>query len=688
MKNLLIKKSIIFLCVFILFSCQINEPQMPTWDVTLNIPITKKNYSLNDILEKSKELSFYNDGVNKNLIYYSKSTLLDNININDKLKIDGISESSSETIGIISLKKDSVNADIGYSWLGFNVNPNTQAVIPPVLNVPISSPTDVSDSYTTAKINAGLIDLEITNKFSQHVSLTISNVVLRNINSGEIVLSYNSSLTIPPNSTGKIVGLKPTSGLVVKNQFVFECLVSTNGSNGNMVTLPSNSFSVKAKINELNVSEAQAKIPTQDPIIIDKSFSFEANLSQPTKFNLIKIESGNLNFKIVNNLDLDATMTITINNLKNASGQTFSETRFINRKQTINVFNNLSLKDFSLVSLNGFPTNQVSYKISFAVLSSNDLRNIKSSDGINGIIDLSELKLKEFNGQLQPKTVTEEKSSISFDLKDLKTKLQFQQINFKNPLAQIRLKTTAQFEFKLEGRIEGKNSLGQKAILGLNNKTLSNQIITPSDSVLSINADSLNLFFKKFTRFPDSLIVYAGGIINPNYKNVSLKNTDVINGKSIIELPMEIGIQNAELKDSVKVDLSNDDRDKLKDVNSLEAGIKLSNGLPVSISFTGKMYDSQNKFLTYFPPKYADQDTILTINGATTDANGNVTTKNEQTITVKTQKNEIEKIRNAAYMRVYLKINSTSSANSPVKFKTTDEVLLNAFGSTNYKVKW
>ena len=673
--------------VFVFQFCQVNEPQLPSWDVSLNIPITKKSYTLNDILEKSKELSFYQSGVNKGIIYYTKTNNLDNIRIDDKLKVDGISESASETIGIISLKQDSVRADIGYSWLGGNVNPNSQAVIPAVSNVPVSSNTDVSQSFTTAKIENGLIDLEITNQFPSPVNLTISNIALKNIGTGEVVFSYNNSLVIAPKSTGKISSIQITNGLVVKNQFVFECVVSTNGSNGNKITLPENSFTVKAKIKELNVSEAQAKIPNQDPIIIDNSFSFEENTAQPTKFNLIKIESGLMNLTIINNLDLDATMTITINNLKTPSGQTFTETRFIGKKQTINIFNNYSLKDHSLVSLNGSPTNQVSYKINFVILSSNDLRTIKSTDGINGIINIGELKLKEFNGQLQPKTVTTERSSISFDLKDLKTKLQFQQINFKNPFVQIRLKTTAQFEFKLDGRIEGKNSLGQKAILGLNSKTLSNQIISPTDSILSINADSLSLFFKKFTQFPDSLIIYSGGIVNPNYKIVNIKSTDIVTGRSIIELPMELGIQNAVLKDSVKVDLSNDDRDKLKDINSLEAGIKITNGLPVSISFTGKMYDAQNKFLTYFPPKYADQDTILTINGATTDANGNVTTKNEQTIKVKTQKAEIDKIRNAAYMKVNLKINTSGSGNSPVKFKTTDDVIINAFGSTNYKVK-
>jgi hypothetical protein len=347
----------------------------------------------------------------------------------------------------------------------------------------------------------------------------------------------------------------------------------------------------------------------------------------------------------------------------------------------------LSLLDYSIVSTGGSPSNQVSYKISLQTKATSDFRTIKNTDGISGTIEISNLKLKEFNGQLQPQVVEAERSAISLDLQDLKDKLQFQQINLRNPFVQLRLKTNAQFEFKIDGRIEGRNSIGQKAVLGLNSKTLNTTLLTPADSILTINADSLSLFFKKFSRFPDSLIVYAGGTLNPNYKTVSLKNTDKITGRSIFELPLDFGLSNAQITDSVAVDLSNDERDQIKDVNSIETGLALTNGLPASLSFTGKLYDQNNNFLTYFPPKYSDQDTVLTFNGAATDASGNVSVKTKQTKTVKALKTEVDKIAKAKYMRVRLTLNTSGSGNSPVRFRTTDDLLIHAFGSTNYRVK-
>lgn len=669
----------------LLFSCNINEPNMPQWDVSLNLPIAKKNYSLMDLLEKSSDLNYYKDG--SNLLYFSQEKSIDQIELKDKLKIDAVTKSASETIGSISIASDSVTANIGFGWISPGITPGMQAVVPPINDVPVSINTDILDQFLSVKLDAGTIDLSITNQFPSPVSLTIRNIVLKNASSSEVVAQYSGSTTIPAKESRTIKAIPITKAIFIKNQLTLECLVSTNGSNGTPVTIPQNSFSVKAKFVNLSVVEAQAKIPAQDPVVIDNTITIDEGEAQPTKFSNIKIETGALTVKVTNNLDIDANLNLTINNLKNPSGQTFTEIRSIARKQTVTLFNNLSLLDYSIISTSGSPTNQVSYKISLQTKATNDFRTIKNTDGISGSVEISNLKLKEFNGQLQPQIVEAERSAISLDLQDLKDKLQFQQINLRNPFVQLRLKTNAQFEFRIDGRIEGRNSLGQKAILGLNSKTLNTTLITPADSILTINSDSLSLFFKKFSRFPDSLIVYAGGTLNPNYKTVSLKSTDKITGRSIFELPLDFGISNAQITDSVAVDLSNDERDQIKDVNSIEAGIVLTNGLPASISFTGKLYDQNNNFLTYFPPKYSDQDTVLTFNGAATDASGNVSVKNKQTKSVKALKTEVDKIAKAKYMRVKLTLNTSGTGNSPVRFRTTDDLLIHAFGSTNYRVK-
>jgi hypothetical protein len=296
------------------------------------------------------------------------------------------------------------------------------------------------------------------------------------------------------------------------------------------------------------------------------------------------------------------------------------------------------------------------------------------------------LLVSEFQGKLKPTVLEKARSAIALNAKELQNKLKFQQINLKNPKIELRFKSTANVEFNLDGTIEARSLNGQRSVMTLSSRTLNKTLITPTDTLITLNADSLSNFFKKFSSFPDSLIVYAGGTVNPNNKSITLNASDQLTISSKMEFPLELGINGGEFYDSVKVDLSNDDRDQIKDVNSLSASLQITNGIPAALSFTGKLYDQSNNFLTYFPPKYQDQDTVVSVNGAVVDANGNVTSNSVQSVTVRSQKSDIDKISKAYYMRVKVKFSTSGSGNQPVRFKTDNIIKFLASGSANYHV--
>ena len=197
--------------------------------------------------------------------------------------------------------------------------------------------------------------------------------------------------------------------------------------------------------------------------------------------------------------------------------------------------------------------------------------------------------------------------------------------------------------------------------------------------------------FNQFKHLPDSIIVNVGGILNPDYGTVSLTNQNNISGSSDIEIPFNIGILGGQVSDSVNIDMSQDDRDKIKNFNSISAGFQITNGIPVAVSFRGKLYDENNKYLMNFPPKHADQDTIINIAGAVTDNTGNVMTKigttNRISLVSNQSVSETTLLSKAKYMRVFLNISTTRSNNQPVIFKTTNDLNINVIGSTDYQVK-
>ncbi len=536
--------AIMVLLTALIQSCDIKEPTAPNWDVSLNIPIANKSYTMLDIIDnKSSSIQHYSSGTNQNLLYYSNVQQMDKITLGDKLKPY---PNSTVTPGAISISADSIQTDIDLSWISPPVNPGMQIIMPAVPETDVSGNFSLADQFQIIKIASGFIDIEITNYFPSPVKITLRDLVLKNSGTGEIVAQLLAPIEILPLQTATRKSIPITQGINVKNQLILESKISSTGSNGQQITLPAKSLTIKAKFYDLKVSE--------------------------------------------------------------------------------------------------------------------------------------------YTGQLKPTVFEKTRSAVGLDVKDIQKNLKFQQINLKNPKIELRLRLTANVEFSINGSVEARNSIGQRSIMTLSSRTLNKTLISQADSIITINADSLSNFFKNFSQFPDSLIVYVGGTANPNNKIISMTGSDQLIVSSKMEFPFEFGLSGGEFTDSVKVNFKNDDRDKIKDMNSLGASLTITNGIPASLSFTAKLYDQNNNFLTYFPPKYQEQDTVISVNGAGVDANGNVISNTIQNVTVKTLKAEIDKISKAYYMRVKVRLNTSGVGSQAVRFKTDNIIKFLASGSMNYHI--
>ena len=540
-----------FICLLLIVaavqSCDIKEPTAPNWDVSLNVPIAKKNYNLLEIIEdKSSSFQHYNEGANKNLIFYTDIQQVEKITLGDNLKPDPSTGLSSGANGAISISPDSVISDIDYSWITPPVSPGMQLALPPVPETNVSGNFTIADQFDVIRIESGYIDISITNYFPSPVKITLRNLILRNSGTDEIIAQVTTPTEILSLQTVSINSLSITPGIRIKNQLTLESKISATGSNGQQITLPANSLRIKTKYRGLMVSEYQ--------------------------------------------------------------------------------------------------------------------------------------------GKLKPTVLERRRSAIALNVKDIQNKLKFQQINLKNPKIELWFRSTANVEFNIDGTLEARSLYGQRSVMTLSSRTLNKILISKTDTLIIVNSDSLSNFFKKFSSFPDSLIVFAGGTVNPNNKSITINASDQLTVTSKMEFPLELGLSGGEFYDSVKVDLSNDDRDQIKDVNSLSASLQVTNGIPAALSFTGRLYDQANNFLTYFPPKYQDQDTVVSVSGAQVDANGNVISNAVQNITVKSLKSEIDKISKAYYMRIKVKFNTSGTGNQPVRFKTDNILKFLASGSAGYHV--
>ena len=678
---------LILVLISFMQSCGIKSPTAPSWDVALNLPLVDTTYSILDMIKKDSSI-VKPDYTKQGLLVYSTVKDVEKIEVSDKLTVDGFSTNTSKEIGSITIDGDQTTADIGFNWSQQGLTPGTQVPILPENNRPVSADLSTINQFQSAKFESGTIDISLKNNFAQHVTLTINGLTIKNSATNEIVAQTTETVVVPPNSTKSFLPISFSPGVLVKNQLKFETTVSISGSGANLVAIPQTAFSVTTQFSTLSVSEASAKIPQQNPVTIDSTITMDETSAQPTKFKTIKIATGTLNITLINNLDVDAKVDLEIANLKNTSNLKYTVSKTVARKSTTKFVDNISLTDYSFVSLDNNPTNKINYKVTFTSQGSSDYRTITKTDDFQATVDFSSLGIKEFNGLVKPTALDETRSAINLDTKDLQTKFGFGQINFNKPLIELHLVPSAgaKINFQINGRLEAQNSLGQKSTLTLNANTMNKTTISETDSVIILNADSVSNFFKKFSQLPDSIFVYTGGTLNANYQLVTVTNTSFVSGSSKIEFPLDLGISDGVFTDSVKMDFDADKQKSIKDLNSSNLSLILSNGLAVSFTFTGKMYDSTNTLLMYFPPKHSDQDTMVTVAGGVTDANGNVIARTTQTVKIKIAPGESDLIARAKYMRILVKLNTSRSTNLPVKFKTKDDIRIISFGGVNYHI--
>lgn len=682
--------SIMLFLIFIitLASCDIKSPTAPSWDVNLSLPLFDTTYSLLDIIEKDSTV-LKPDYTRQGLLVYSTKENIDTIKVEDKLTIDDFSSSSSTEIGSIKINSDSSKADVGFEWMGQSLPPGQSSTVLPEFNRSVSSILDTIKEFNNLKIESGEILISVQNHFSSNVNFTLKGLKLINVENNNIILQTNEEVIIPANSIGSFSPLSFAPNTVIKNRIRFETTVSSTGSNGQVIQIPQKTFTIFVRTRNFVAAEATAKIPNQNPVHKDSTLIIDENATQPTKFKRVKFQRGLLNITLKNNLDIDANISLEIYNLKNSSNANFIVNKLITRKSTVKFVDNLSLANYSLISLDNSPTNRIHYKFTFNVVGSNDYRTIKKNDSFEANVNFNSLAIKEFDGVVKPTILDQTRSYFKVESDELQKKFGFDQINLNNPIVELRLRPSegAKLNFKLTGRIEGKNSKGEHAILFFNENTLSRTTISERDTIIRFNPDSLSNFFRRFSKLPDSIVFYAGGILNENYQQVIVTNTTSITGSTFLELALDLGISNASFIDSLNLDFNDDTRKEIRNLNKGELNFIVTNGLPVSISFTGKLFDANNRFLLYFPPKLSDQDTVLSIDGGITDQNGNVVTKTTKTIKLKLSAGDSDLIAKAKYMRVAVKLNTSRANNLPVKFRTKDDFKIKSLGTINYRLQ-
>jgi len=305
-----------FLVVIIfltLTQCTVKKPEAPTWTTNLTVPVVNRTYTMEEIITMMDQEGLIIDA-DSNIIY-TFTEEIDTVTIDQvNLTIEDISVTPfSEQLGVFTIDapaRDSVTVSLD------EIAPLALGAGIPIPETTFTVTNDLPplEGFTAADIVTGAVDIIIAND----LGLTVDSVIVKLLDAGNGDALVDSNMTGAPIPTGSS-GTVPLSldGKTVSNTLKIEATCFTGGG-----PFPETSGLELTSIldfpTQLSVSAAyDVTVPA-----LTRDFSTAVALQQGAETDIIHnaaLDGGNLQLSIVNNSQLDASVTVSLPDLKQSS---------------------------------------------------------------------------------------------------------------------------------------------------------------------------------------------------------------------------------------------------------------------------------------------------------------------------------------------------------------------------------
>lgn len=654
------------------------ELVLPVWDVNVNIPVLKKTYSLEELIkDDTSQVRFYKSGDKKDLLYFIDQQNLDARRVEDNLSIDPFSTQFSQKIDHIEIKNiDPVKASILVSDWTADVLPG-QLRIFPESEGDLRLGFDRMDAFESVELDAGTMFINILNRLP--IPLEIRGFRLVNGDDGTAFIEQPASQVItldPFTSTDLEYDL---AGKTIRDSIVFDGVIYTPGSGMNVVQIPEEAGTeVTARFKNLQISRVTARLPQQDPIEVDSTFTVDDS----TQIVRAVMKRGSFELVLNNYMDLDMRINIKLPNFKKPDGTSYEIPINIKRYETNKIISEPSLKDWSIISLNGQPENQFRYMATVYTDSSEDSRTLSKNDSISVKFQSSELIFSDIEGRIKPSIFDLEPTSFNLDLGELKNKLSYDNIDFAEPNLYLNLSSSAQFDFLMSGKITATNGISQNTL------SIADIRLTPNISQrINLLDYGLRDVLSSFSQsLPESFSFQGSALANPDYTLGSVRDDDSVSASIDVEFPLDIRVHNAILTDTTDVkseDVSEEDVDPLQQA---KLSVEIQNKIPADVIFSGTLIDSLGNKLLSIPPEYNAINEIH-ISAPPVDQNGNVSSAAITNLDLEIKGEDVLKFLHSPRLIAHLTLNtSNSESDTTVKFRTTDEISVKLTLTANYQI--
>ncbi len=244
-------------------------------------------------------------------------------------------------------------------------------------------------------------------------------------------------------------------------------------------------------------------------------------------------------------------------------------------------------------------------------------------------------------------------------------------------------------EFK-DVRIIGRRNDGAEKLLRRSDGQHINLIVQNGTAEYVFDQDNSNI--SDFISFlPDSVFLSAEYILNPLNDRVSrtITNQDSIDFIASFSVKSIFALKQTNFKDTVEIEISQDERDKIRNSGEADLNINIENAIPIDAHLKATVTDENYNPLFVLTKSLSGSDSLFFAGGQVNHATGQIISPTFSVNSIILRSNQLNQLADARYIILSTTISTTNSfsTNPPmVQFKSSDWLKMKCFGKIKYHV--
>ncbi len=191
------------------------------------------------------------------------------------------------------------------------------------------------------------------------------------------------------------------------------------------------------------------------------------------------------------------------------------------------------------------------------------------------------------------------------------------------------------------------------------------------------------------TYFPDSVILKAEYIVNPENDDGTYSNLDSIKFETDFSTKSYLAIKKTTINEQSSLEISQSDRDEIENGQGADVNFVVDNGIPLTAWLKIDVMDKDNNFLFTLTNNTGEGDSISFI-GADVDQNGEVTTSYlNPPKAISLDESKIKLLSKAYFINYSVSFRTKDAYLNPpqiVAVRPSDWIKLKAYGTIKYRV--